>query len=143
MGYLVSEGHSFSTKRGILGPGAEITEKDFGTKEVFLKNIQKGKIVPGKSKAEIEAELTATKAAEASTALEAEAKRQEAEAKVKASRLKAAEAAVKAAKDALKAAEAEAGKADTGEAKKASAESVKKAKDALTAAEVELQAAKE
>jgi hypothetical protein len=45
MNYYVAEGFAFTTKkRGILAPGAEISEKDFASREHFLKTLEKKKI---------------------------------------------------------------------------------------------------
>ncbi|MDR3191577.1 MAG: hypothetical protein LBT87_00765, partial [Treponema sp.] len=73
--YIVAKGHSFSTPRGILLPGDEVTEKDFSDKKAFLKRVQKGSIVAGKSKDQLDREEAEAKAAAGNKAAKAEAAR--------------------------------------------------------------------
>ncbi|MDR2097708.1 MAG: hypothetical protein LBP37_04230 [Spirochaetaceae bacterium] len=54
--YIVANGYSFTSKRGILGPGNEIAEKDFASHEAFVKAVAKGKIVIGKGREQLEKE---------------------------------------------------------------------------------------
>ncbi|MDR2516419.1 MAG: hypothetical protein LBC88_03445 [Spirochaetaceae bacterium] len=157
--YIVAEGHSFSTpKRGIIGPGAEITEQDFASKEIFLKKISKGHIVVGKSKAALQRELEAARAGAGSKREEADEQAAKNADAIKQAKRKAAEDAVQAALGVLeakrdadtaaKAAAKNASVADKAEAdyrlEAAQADADKKARelsearDALTAAEASL-----
>jgi hypothetical protein len=108
--YIVAQGHSFVTARGVISAGDEITEKDFSEKETFLKKVTKGHIVTGKSKAQLEKE-----AAEAKTAADKE-KAKEAAIKLQQKKddatrnIQTAEAALKNAQEAHAAAKETAGK---------------------------------
>jgi hypothetical protein len=54
--YIVANGFSFTTKRGVLQAGDEVTEKDFPSHDAFVKRVAAGKIIVGKPKAQIEKE---------------------------------------------------------------------------------------
>jgi colicin import membrane protein len=103
--YIVKDGYSFSTKRGILKPGDEITEKDFVSHEAFVKAVSRGKIIAGKSPEQLEkeaAELAKKEQAE----IEAAAAKEKGKALVEAKKKQeTALAALQAARNALSHAE--------------------------------------
>jgi colicin import membrane protein len=155
--YVVNVGFAFTSKRGMINEGEEITEKDFSSHEAFVKAISKSKIVIGETEEQKKAKDKAA----------AEKARQEAEAAEKAKRggaitiakqnKEAAAAAAKAAQETLanlekELAEANAARADA-EAKIAPACEILKAKEngnqeitvlrkSLSEAESELEKAK-
>jgi len=92
--YVVANGNSFITARGSIGPGEEIRESDFANKATFLKRVADGRIVIGKTNAQLEKEACEKrKAAEKAASEEADRKKQEAKAKA-AERVTLAEAAL-------------------------------------------------
>ncbi|MDR1253338.1 MAG: hypothetical protein LBK62_14445 [Treponema sp.] len=101
--YIVAKGHSFTTPRGILGPGNEISEKDFSDKKAFLKRVQKGSIVAGKSTDQLAKEEAEAKITAGDKAAQAEAARRVKEREDAARKVQTAEAALKTAQDKLKA----------------------------------------
>jgi hypothetical protein len=103
--YIVAKGHSFSTPRGILLPGDEVTERDFPDKKAFLKRVQKGSIVAGKSKDLLAKEEAEAKIATGDKAAKAEAARRAKELEDTAIKVRTAEAALENANKALKAAQ--------------------------------------
>jgi hypothetical protein len=145
--YIVANGYSFVTARGVLKFGDEIQEGDFASKDTFLKKVEKKHIIAGKTKEQLEKE-----AEEAKTALEKEKKEAE-EARLKqakedaARNIQTAEAALKGAKETLETAKKEAAKKqklgdDNPEYIKA-IEEVERAEAALTDAEANLDEAQE
>ena len=44
-GYFVADGKALTSKRGILGAGAETSVKDFSSKEAFDGHVKNGTIV--------------------------------------------------------------------------------------------------
>jgi hypothetical protein len=43
--YVVAKGFAFTSKRGMIKEGGEITEKDFASKEAFSQALAKKKII--------------------------------------------------------------------------------------------------
>jgi predicted ribosome quality control (RQC) complex YloA/Tae2 family protein len=103
--YIVAKRHSFSAPRGILLPGDEVTERDFPDKKAFLKRVQKGSIVAGKSKDQLAKEEAEAKIAAGNKAAKAEAARRTKELEDAALEVRTAEAALENANKALKAAQ--------------------------------------
>jgi hypothetical protein len=89
----------------MLLPGDEVTEKDFSDKKAFLKRVQKGSIVVGKSKDQLAREEADAKIAAGDKAAKAEAARHAKELEDAALKVQTAEAALKTAQDKLKAAQ--------------------------------------
>jgi colicin import membrane protein len=99
--YCVADGYSFSGKRGILGPGNEITEKDFASRDAFVKAVAKGKIVVGKNDEQLKKEA-AERAQKQQEAVNAAAEMEKGKTLAEAeNRKEAAAAALKAAEDRL------------------------------------------
>jgi len=48
--FVVADGYSFCTARGVIKPGAEIKESDFAKKETFQKKVEQGRIVLANTK---------------------------------------------------------------------------------------------
>jgi len=99
--YIVANGFSFTTKRGVLQSGDEVTEKDFPSHEAFVKRVSAGKIIVGKPKAQIEKEAAALAENQKTAARQAAAEKKSIAEKAAREKKETAEAAVKAAKDAL------------------------------------------
>jgi hypothetical protein len=74
--YIVASGFSFSTKRGVIAEGKEITEKDFASHEAFVRAVSKKKIIVGKPEEQTEkdAAQAAEKAKQEQDAAEKKAK---------------------------------------------------------------------
>jgi chromosome segregation ATPase len=105
MMYLVKDGYSFATKRGVLQPGDEVAEKDFVSHEAFVKAVSKGKIIVGKPPEQLEKEA-AERAKKQQAEIEAAAAKEKGKALDGAKKKKeTALAAAEAAKSALASAE--------------------------------------
>jgi hypothetical protein len=105
--YIVATGYAFTSKRGIIAEGDEITEKDFANHEAFVKAVSKKKIIMGKSKEQAEKEAAEKREKEKQDSYSAERQKKE-EALITARHKKeAASAAVNTAKEALATAQAD------------------------------------
>jgi len=142
--FVVADGYSFCTARGVIKPGAEIKESDFAKKETFQKKVKAGHIVEGKSKEQLAAEAKAKANAAAKKAAEeaaAQGKKEELARNVETAEaeVQAASGALTAAKDAF--AEKEKLPADNTE-RTAAAQELEKAKATLKESETKLSDAK-
>jgi hypothetical protein len=54
--YIVGKGHAFTSKRGMIREGEEITEKDFASHDAFVKAMAKKKIIAGENNERIAAD---------------------------------------------------------------------------------------
>jgi hypothetical protein len=54
--YKVADGFAFTSKRGIIKAGEEITEEDFSSHDSFVGAVAKKKIVVGKTPEQLEKE---------------------------------------------------------------------------------------
>jgi chromosome segregation protein len=127
--YIVAAGYSFTGKRGIVGPGSEITEKDFASHEAFVRAVAKGKIIVGKGQEQLEKEA-AERAQKQQEAIEAAAGREKGKAlEAVKNRKETAAAAVQVARAALETAQT-----DFEKANKAQADAADKAREAQSAA---------
>ena len=142
--FVVAEGYSFCTARGVIKPGAEIKESDFAKEETFQKKVDAGHIVEVKSKEQSAAGVETKTAAAAKKAADKAA--EQAKKEELARNVEIAEAAVPAAGGALIAAKnvfAEKEKLPADNAERiAAALELEKAEAALKEAEAKLSDAK-